>query len=206
MLHQTTAATAPSSVTWESLETFVRQQAQPWVQRLLEEEVTEAVGRLKSQRRVTVDGAAGYRNGYGKPRQLTLLGGTMEVRRPRVRGLSERFVSRVLPLFKRHSAEVGRLLPELYLHGLSSGDFDRALRGLLGEGASLSARSVDRLKAAWQAEYEAWRQRPLGELEVVYRWASGGRWRGSIRRRRNSVAGTIGSSTCSIGCRGRRKR
>jgi transposase-like protein len=160
-------------VEWESLEAFVREQAQQWVQRLLEEEVTEAVGRLKSQRRASVDGSAGYRNGYGKPRKLALVGGTIEVRRPRVRGLSERFVSRVLPLFKRHSAEVGRLLPELYLHGLSSGDFDLALRGLLGESAPLSASSVDRLKAAWQAEYEAWRQRPLGELEVVYLWADG---------------------------------
>jgi transposase-like protein len=160
-------------VEWETLEAFVRQQAQQWVQRLLEEEVTAAVGRLKSQRRACVDGAAGYRNGYGKPRKLALLGGTIEVRRPRVRGLSERFVSRVLPLFKRHSEEVGRLLPELYLHGLSSGDFDLALRGLLGEGAPLSASSVDRLKASWQAEYEAWRQRPLGDLEVVYLWADG---------------------------------
>src|SRR5262249_15660671 len=135
--------------------------------------VTEAVGRLKSQRRAAVDGAAGYRNGYGKPRKLALLGGTIEVRRPRGRGLSERFVSRGLPLFKRHSAEVGKLLPELYPHGLSSGELDVGLRGLLGEGAPLSASSVDRLKAAWQAEYEAWRQRPLGALEVVYLWADG---------------------------------
>jgi putative transposase len=171
--HQNTAGTAPSRVEWESLEAFVREQTQTWVQRLLEEEVTEAVGRLKSQRRAAVDGAAGYRNGYGKPRKLALLGGTIAVRRPRVRGLSERFVSRVVPLFKRHSEEVGRLLPELYLHGLSSGDFDLALRGLLGEGAPLSASSVDRLKASWQAEYEAWRQRPLGDLEVVYLWADG---------------------------------
>jgi putative transposase len=28
-------------------------------------------------------------------------------------------------------------LPELYLHGLAQGDFDLALRGLLGEGAPL---------------------------------------------------------------------
>lgn len=173
MQHQTTADAVPSSVAWESLETFVRQQTQHWIQRLLEEEVTEAVGRLKSQRRAAVDGSVGYRNGYGKPRKLALLGGTLEVRRPRVRGLSERFVSRVLPLFKRHSAEVGKLLPELYLHGLSSGDFDLALRGLLGDGAPLSASSVDRLKASWQAEYEAWRQRSLSELEVVYLWADG---------------------------------
>jgi putative transposase len=173
VMHQNTAEGTPSRVEWESLEAFVRQQAQKWVQRLLEEEVTEAVGRLKSQRRAAVDGSEGYRNGYGKPRQLALVGGTIEVRRPRVRGLCERFVSRVLPLFKRHSAAVGRLLPELYLHGLSSGDFDLALRGLLGEGAPLSASSVDRLKAVWQAEYEAWKQRPLQDLEGVYLWADG---------------------------------
>jgi putative transposase len=95
------------------------------------------------------------------------------VRRPRVRGLSERFESRLLPLFKRHSQEVGALLPELYLHGLSSGDFDLALRGLLGEGAPLSASSVDRLKAAWQAEYEEWKQHSLSDLEVVYLWVDG---------------------------------
>ncbi len=52
------------------------------------------------------------------------------VRRPRVRGLAERFESRLLPLFKRRTEEVGRLLPELYLHGLAHGDFDLALRGL----------------------------------------------------------------------------
>jgi putative transposase len=95
------------------------------------------------------------------------------VRRPRVRGLSERFESRLLPLFKRHSQEVGELLPELYLHGLSSGDFDLALRGLLGDGAPLSASSIDRLKAVWQAEYEEWKQRSLSDLEVVYLWVDG---------------------------------
>jgi transposase-like protein len=155
------------------LEAHIRSEAQTWVQRLLEAEVSELLGRLKSQRRVHVDGAVGYRNGYGKPRRLALSNGTISVRRPRVRGLGERFESRVLPLFKRHSQEVGELLPELYLHGLSSGDFDLALRGLLGEGAPLSASSIDRLKACWQAEYEEWKQRSLADLEVVYLWVDG---------------------------------
>jgi transposase-like protein len=173
MHDQTTPEERPSSVAWETLETFVRLQAQKWVQRLLEEEVSEALGRLKSQRRARVDGAQGYRHGYGRPRKLTLTGGTIELRRPRVRGLTERFVSKVLPLFQRQSKEVDRLLPELYLHGLSSGDFDLALRGLLGEAAPLSASAVDRLKVAWQAEYETWNQRPLHELEAVYLWVDG---------------------------------
>ena len=173
MKQQTTTDQLPSRVCFDSLEVHIRQVAQKWMQRILEEEVTEHLGRLKSQRRSRIDAEPGYRNGYGKPRQLALSNGTISVRRPRVRGLSERFESRILPLFKRHSEEVGELLPELYLHGLSSGDFDLALRGLLGEGAPLSASSIDRLKAVWQAEYEEWKQRLLSDLEVVYLWVDG---------------------------------
>ena len=100
--------------TWEHLEDFVREHIQQFIQALLEEEVTEILGRTKSARREAVDAAPGYRNGYGKPRQLTLTSGTITVRRPRVRDLNERFVSRVLPLFKRQTREVGELLPQLY--------------------------------------------------------------------------------------------
>ena len=48
------------------------------------------------------------------------------------------------------------LLPELYLHGLASVDFELALRGLLGEQAPLSASTVARAKERWQAEYSEW--------------------------------------------------
>ena len=131
-----------ASSTWERLEEFARQHVQRFIQALLEEEVTELLGRTKSARREAVDVASGYRNGYGKPRRLTLTSGTITVRRPRVRDLNERFVSRVLPLFKRQTKEVGELLPQLYLHGLALGDFELALRGLLGEGAPLSPASL----------------------------------------------------------------
>jgi len=74
---------------------------------------------------------------------------------------------------QRRTREVGALLPELYLHGLSTGDFELALRGLLGEAAPLSASSIQRLKTEWQTRYEAWRQRDVSELELVYVWADG---------------------------------
>jgi hypothetical protein len=77
----------------------------------------------------------------------------MTVRRPRVRGTEERFESRVLPLFRRRTKEVGEILPELYLHGLSSGDFELAMRGLLGDAALLSASSIARRKARWELEF-----------------------------------------------------
>jgi transposase-like protein len=158
---------------WERLEAVVREQIQRFIQALLEEEVTALLGRPKAARRAAVDAPAGMRNGYGKPRRLSLSAGTITVRRPRVRGMSERFVSRVLPLFKRRTREVGELLLTLYLHGLALGDFDLALRGLLGEAAPLSSTSLARLKAQWQLEYETWKRRRLDHLEVVYAWADG---------------------------------
>jgi putative transposase len=170
---KSTETVGTSSPTWETLEAFARQRMQQLLQRLLEEEVDGLLGRGRYERREAVDPAVGYRNGFGKPRRVSLSSGTLTVRRPRVRGLTERFESRLLPAFKRHTEEVGRLLPELYLHGLALGDFDLALRGLLGEGAPLSPASIARLKAGWQAEYEFWRTRSVADLEVVYLWVDG---------------------------------
>jgi putative transposase len=139
-----------ASRTWEHLEDFVREHVQQFIQALLEEEVTELLGRTKSVLKEAVDAAPGYRNGYGKPQRLTLTNGTITVRRPRVHDLNERFVSRVLPLFKRQIKEVGELLPQLYLHGLALGDFELALRGVLGDSAPLSPASLLILKVQWQ--------------------------------------------------------
>ena len=158
---------------WETLEGMVREKAQEFIQQIMEEEVTELLGREKSERRSTVDSAEGYRNGYGKPRRLAMSSGTITLRRPRVRGVEERFESRVLPLFARRTKELGALLAELYLHGLAEGDFELAMRGLLGEGAPLSKSSIRRLRAGWTAEFEEWSQRRLEGREVVYVWADG---------------------------------
>ena len=168
-----TNSTAESRVEWDHLEEWVRGQVQGLIQDLLEEEITEFLGRVKSARRSALDGAPGYRNGYGKPRRLTLSSGTIQVRRPRVRNIEDRFESRVLPLFVRRSNKIAELIPELYLHGLAEGDFDLALRGLLGEDAPVSASTVARLKEKWHAELAEWRQRPLDDLQVVYMWVDG---------------------------------
>jgi len=143
---KSTESVAASSPTWETLEAFARHGMQQFLPQVLEAEVNELLARGRYERRAGVDAPVGYRNGFGKPRRRSLSNGTITLRRPRVRGLSERFESRLLPAFKRRTEEVGRLLPELYLHGLAQGDFDLALRGLLGDGAPLSAPSIARLK------------------------------------------------------------
>ena len=170
-MHDSTIICGEQSLSFTTLERTLRGEIQGWLQSLLDEEVTEFLGRVKSVRRKAIDD--GYRNGYGKPRKLTLSSGTIELRRPRVRGIAPRFASRLLPLFQRRTPEVAELVPQLYLHGLACGDFDLALRGLLGEEAPLSAATVARLKEKWHAELAVWQARPLDDLEVVYLWADG---------------------------------
>jgi len=170
---QTINRAQPSIVVWDNLEEWVRRKVQEFIQSLLDEEVTELLGRRKSERRRAVDSSPVYRNGYGKARRLTLGCGTVTLYRPRVRGLERQFESRVLPMFARRTAEINKLIPQLYLHGLALGDFDLALRGLLGDAAPVSASTVARLKEIWQAEGEAWKKRPLGGLEVIYIWVDG---------------------------------
>jgi hypothetical protein len=62
------------------------------------------------------------------------------------------------------------MLPLLYLHGLSTGDFVAALEEFFGSSAGLSAPAITRLVAAWQADYQAFCQRDLAERDHVYVW------------------------------------
>ena len=179
--------------TYDVLESCARVKIQEFIQAILEEEITELLGRRKSERRFAVDARPGYRNGPGKPRRLALTSGTITIRRPRVRGLEERFVSRILPLFVRRTKEVGDLLPELYLHGLALGDFELALRGLLGDGAPLSPSSIERLRAKWQVEYDAWRTRSLTDLKVVYVWADGVYVKAGLEKEKAALLVVIGA-------------
>ena len=80
MEKQSTEGTGASRVQWENLDAWVRGHVQGFIQQILDEEVSVFLARSKSQRRTPISGG-GYRNGYGKPRQLTLSCGTITVRR-----------------------------------------------------------------------------------------------------------------------------
>ncbi|MGP3961897.1 transposase, partial [Nonomuraea sp. 3N208] len=80
------------------------------------------------------------RNGYHAPREILTAAGAIEVKAPRVNdkrideasGERKRFSSAILPAWARKSPSIGEVLPLLYLHGLSSGDFVPALGQFLG--------------------------------------------------------------------------
>jgi putative transposase len=121
------------------------------------------------------------RNGHARQREILTAAGAVAVRAPRVddrrvdpvTGQRARFRSVILPPWCRKSPKVAEVLPLLYLHGLSTGDFVAALEGFFGSGAGLSAPVITRLVAAWQADYQAFCQRDLSDRDYVYCWADG---------------------------------
>ena len=69
--------------------------------------------------------------------------------------------------------KITEVLPLLYLHGLSSGDFVPALGQFLGSAAGLSAPVITRLTETWKAEQRIFAARDLSGVDYVYLWADG---------------------------------
>ena len=152
-----------------TLDGLAREGARRMIAAALEAEVDEYVGSFVGE----VDGDGKrlvVRNGRARERKVTVGSGTLPIRAPRVNdkrvdeetGERKRYSSKILPAYARRSPKVTDVLPVLYLHGLSTGDFAPALRDLLGKDASgLSASSIQRLTETWQDEHAAFRRREL---------------------------------------------
>jgi putative transposase len=120
------------------------------------------------------------RNGKAKKRTVMTGAGPLDVEAPRVNdkrvvdGERQKFTSKLLPPYMRRSPKVAEVLPVLYLRGLSTNDFQPALEALLGENAKgLSATTITRMTAQWEAELTQWRTRDLSDKDFVYVWADG---------------------------------
>jgi putative transposase len=121
------------------------------------------------------------RNGHAEARTVTTAAGGIEIETPRVndRRVDETtgqrcgFKSVIVPPWCRKSPKVTEVLPLLYLHGMSSGDFAPALEEFFGTAAGLSASVITRLTKQWQAEQRAFAERSVAERDYVYVWADG---------------------------------
>ena len=173
------SATTAAAVVALGLDELAREGARRMLVAALEAEVADYLARF-GEARDERGHAEVVRNGHGQPRKVTVGAGTLEVRAPRVDdqrvidGEKQTFRSRILPPYVRRSPKVAEVLPLLYLHGLSTGDFQPALAGLLGEDAAgLSPTAIARLVKIWETEYEAFRRRDLSVRDYVYVWADG---------------------------------
>jgi len=132
------------------------------------------------------------RNGHARQREVATVAGSIPVRAPRVddrrsdpvTGERVRFRSVILPPWCRKSPKVAEVLPLLYLHGLSTGDFVPALEQFFGSAAGLSAAAVGRLLAAWRADHEVFSRRDLTDRDYVYVWADGVHFRVRLEQAR----------------------
>ena len=121
------------------------------------------------------------RNGHARQRKVQTVAGAVEIEAPRVNdrrvdeetGNKAQFRSVIIPPWCRRSPKVTEVLPLLYLHGLSTGDFAPALEGFFGSAAGLSASVITRLTTAWQDEHRAFMARNLADRDYVYLWADG---------------------------------
>jgi putative transposase len=121
------------------------------------------------------------RNGHHAERTVATAAGPAEVKVPRVNdkrvdpvtGERRRFPSAILPAWARKTPKISEVLPLLYLHGLSTGDFVPALEQFLGSASGLSPATVSRLTTQWSADHDSSQRRDLSGCDYVYMWADG---------------------------------
>jgi len=164
-------STSPRSV----FEDIMHEGARTMLQAAMENEVAEFV--RKHARHVDENGhRLVVKNGSMPERGLLTPIGKIRVKQPRIDDREmrdedgyESFTSQILPKYMRRVPSINNLIPMLYLKGISTGDFPRALEAILGKDApGLSAANVVRLKAQWEEEYKDWAKRDLSEKEYVY--------------------------------------
>jgi transposase-like protein len=163
-----------------TLDEICREGARRLLAAALELEVDEYLTALRGEvdatgRRLVV------RNGHARPRTITTAAGAVPIRSPRVNdrrvdahsGERQRFRSSIIAPWCRKSPKVSEVLPLLYLHGMSTGDFAPALAEFFGSAAGLSPSVITRLTTQWQDEHRAFMRRDLSDRDFVYVWVDG---------------------------------
>jgi len=157
------------------LEQVIQEGARRLLQAAIENEIAEYIERCshikddKGHRMVV-------RNGKLPERSLITGVGPLKIRQPRIhdKRKGESFTSSILPRYMRRVPTIDKLLPVLYLKGISTGDMASALESILGPNTpGLSANTIVRLKRIWETEYKDWAHRDLTGKRYVYFWADG---------------------------------
>jgi len=152
----------------QPLELFAREGAKLLLTVALEEEVTDVLKRRPYERS---EGSRGYRNGH-RERQVSCGAGEIEVAVPRVSDTREAFHSQLLEAWQRRSHLLEETIPLLYVEGLSTRDFKRALKPLWGK-SGLSRSSISRANRALKEAFNNWRRRDLSLEEIIYLFLDG---------------------------------
>jgi putative transposase len=145
---------------------LVKLAAQVVLQDALEAEQCDVLGRERYQR--GSDGS--YRNGY-RPGYIEGAEGRLPVQVPQVRGIAG-YRSTLMDFLAKHTEVLQQLATEMYARGLSTRDIEQAFTDVTGEGL-LSRTAVSELTDSLWEEYQAFCERDLSELEVIYLFVDG---------------------------------
>jgi len=152
---------------FDPIEAGIRDRIRGFIEELLEQELTAALGRTRHER--AAGEAKGYRNGT---RERRLLGsfGPVQVGVPRARladagGGTREWRSSALPRYARMTRQVEALIAGAYLSGTNTRRVKRALGALFrgAVGKDVVSRTWRKVKADW----DAWNRRDLAAEDVV---------------------------------------
>jgi putative transposase len=152
---------------FDPIESSIRDRVRGFIQELLEQELTAALGRTRHER---ADGdPKGYRNGT-RERQLLGSFGPVELSVPRARMTTEssatqEWRSASLPRYARMTRQVEALIAGAYLSGTNTRRVKRALAALFkgAVGKDVVSRTWRKVKVDW----DAWNKRDLTKEDVV---------------------------------------
>ena len=152
----------------EVLEEVARLGARLIIQTALEAEVTEFLGRARYQRAASAEDARpGCRNG-SCPTTIQTTAGPVTLERPKLRGTTEAFASRLFGAGVTKTNALASLVIAGFVRGLSTRDVEATLADALGAEATLSKSTVSRVCEQVKDEFTRWRERRLDDLELAY--------------------------------------
>jgi putative transposase len=173
----------------DSIEAVVRDRIRGLIEQILEEELSEALGReryvrctaepgeavdisqgLGDEVRASAAAVTGYRNGR-REREVMGTFGKVTVAVPRARldagnGTTTEWKNKTLPAYRRRTKEVEALIAGSYLAGTNTRRVGRALASVFGRGGV----SKDTVSRAWRkikTDWEAWNKRDLSSEDIV---------------------------------------
>jgi putative transposase len=150
----------------EALEEVAVLGARLIIQTAVEAEVEEFLGRARYQRRSTAEDArAGSRNGY-RDTTVKTTAGPVTVARPKLRGVADRFTSRLFGVHVTKTNALESLVIAGFVRGLSVRDVEATLADALGAEAALSKSTVSRVCQAIKPEFDTWASRRLDAASV----------------------------------------
>ena len=155
------------------LEQVARLGARLIMQTAVEAEVEEFLGRARYQRAAGLEDArAGSRNGFC-PTTVKTTAGPVTIERPKLRGTTEKFASRLFGAGVTRTNALESLVIAGYVRGLSDRDVEATLADALGAEAALSKSTVSRVCEAIKTEFATWAERSLADVELDYLFLDG---------------------------------